>query len=240
MQFTWILTTASKHHTQRYTEKPGIYHSVPLNFQAVKAHEKKIPGRGCSPEWVLAVGGCWAPAGLAYPLLGSIWTRPTGRGKTTLCANDSSEVMLLPLIWEQRWWWSCGAATRQRCCPSVRGTPREQGSAFVSLLSFTLTTHCLYTFHLLSWEAVGLRLAQEQYAQLPKQFIPTETSLVTRPLWKGTWPPGVPVGPSLFSIMAMLPRAFLRFCLNCLQGTHFIMRQFVSKMSFSLQIILVQ
>lgn len=161
------------------------------------------------------------------------WTR-----KNTLCkwffwsyasSPDLRATVMVVL------WGSC-----QRCCPSVRGTPREQGSAFVSLLSFTLTTHCLYTFHLLSWEAVGLRLAQEQYAQLPKQFIPTETSVVTRPPWKGTWPPGVPVGPSLFSIMAMLPRAFLRFCLNCLQGTHFIMRQFVSKMSFSLQIILVQ
>ena len=142
----WILTIASKHHTQRYTEKSGIYHFVPQNFQAVKVHEnKKIPGSGCSPEWVLAVGGWWAPAGLASLLLGSIWIRPTGWDKTTLCANDSSEVMLLPLIWKELWWWSCGAATRQRCRPSVRGMPREQGSAFLSVSCCLHSQHTVFT-----------------------------------------------------------------------------------------------
>lgn len=142
----WILTTANKHQTQRYTERSGIYHFVPQNFQAVKVHEnKKIPGRGCSPEWVLAVGGWWAPAGLASLLLGSIWIRPTGWDKTTLCANDSSEVMLLPLIWKELWWWSCGAATRQRCRPSMRGTPREQGSAFLSASCCLHSQHTVFT-----------------------------------------------------------------------------------------------
>ena len=63
IQFTWILTTASKHHTQRYTEKFGIYHFVPQNFQAVKVHEKKKKKKKKSQAGAAAPSGCWLLAG---------------------------------------------------------------------------------------------------------------------------------------------------------------------------------
>ena len=46
----------------------------------------------------------------------------------------------------------------------------------------TLSSHLSFT---VSWEAVGLRIAQEQYALLPKQFIPMKILLVTRPPVEG-------------------------------------------------------
>lgn len=85
IQFTWILTIASKHHTQRYTEKPGIYQSVPQNFQAVKAHKKKNPRQGLQP-WVGA--GCWQVLGSSRPRLPSPWVhldKANWMRQNTLC-----------------------------------------------------------------------------------------------------------------------------------------------------------
>lgn len=145
IQFTWVLTTASKHHTQRDTEESGIYHFVPQNFQAVKVHEKKKknPRQGLQPQVGAAAGGWWALAGLASLLLGSIWIRPTGWGKTTLCANDSSEAMLLPLTWEEPWWWSYGTATKD-IAPPIQACP-ENRAAFLPASCRLHSQHTVFT-----------------------------------------------------------------------------------------------
>lgn len=185
---------------------------MPQNFQAVKVHEnKKIPGRGS------ALSGCWLLGwwaqhrpGFPSPLVHldkANWMRQNN----TLFANDSSEVMLLPLILKGTvmvvlW----GSHQTKILSPSMGSTPREQGSAFLSASCCLHSQHTVFTsFIYCELRGSGAENCSRTICPARKAVYSHEILLVTRPpVGRAPRPPGVPVEPSLFSIVAMLPRAF--------------------------------
>lgn len=177
IQFTWVLTTASKHHTQRDTEESGIYHFVPQNFQAVKVHEKK---KKKSQAGAAAPSGCscWRVVGSSRPGFPSPWVHLDKanwmRQNNTLCkwffwsyaSSPDLRGTVMVVLWD----------SHQRYRPSDTGMPREQGCLPASLLSFTLTTHCLHIFHSLwaerqwGWESLKNNMPCSQSSLLPRKY----------------------------------------------------------------------
>lgn len=108
--------------------------------------KKKNPRQGLQPR----VGaGCWRVVGSSRPGFPSPWVHLDKanwmRQSNTLCKwffwSYASSPDLRGTVMVVLW------GSHQRCCPSDRGMPREQGCLPASLLSFTLTTHCLHIFH---------------------------------------------------------------------------------------------
>lgn len=90
------------------------------------------------------------------------------------------------------------------------GTPGRTGSAFLSASCCLHSQHTVFTSFIYC-ELRGSGAAQEQYACYLNQFIPTEILLVTRPPVEGHTAAWCSCRAFLFSIVAMLPRAFLGF-----------------------------